>query len=408
MQYASYDQGEFMDIDSEAAVNEITHQVSIARGHQQGEYTISTSNSNMYTKQMIYLVVDTNFIISHLQIIDNLVQLWGSYHQLYQIVIPRQVIHELDGLKDSSTEGKHSIANLARRAIDWCYSHFHDISPQVRGQKMLERVDDSASKDNSILDCCIFFKFVENGGGSMVVLLSNDKNLCTKALINNILTVSFRNDMNANLIAEKAITELMAGLQDHNHQQSRGNLIEVQQLQQDVVGIPENNYTQHNLNNNYDDDMMIIEDNQHETNTKLDIDQVCNKMYEEATVLVKDAITFAVGHIFEDQSHLSGYDPSQITTLTDACYCIQKMYISTFSDFFQRGGRGASFNPSRYLKSRSQIRSIASKPVSVGDLIEFESFWSQFLLGIYMERTIDERKALKQIISNWKEMIDAI
>lgn len=410
------DYGETMDIDSEEAVNNITRTVALARGdeshyqsqqlHQQGYI-----QSSVYTKEMIYLVVDTNFIISHLQIIDNLVGLWEFYHRMYQIVIPKQVIQELDGLKESTNESKYSIANVARKAIDWCYSHFHDVTPQVRGQKMMEKIDDSASKDNSILDCCIFFKSKELGGGSMVVLLSNDKNLCNKALINNILTVSYRNEMNANLIAERAITELMSGLQNQNHQQNTGNLIDTHAPLK-VVKQPEFNQTDgfhQQPQVNEDDDMMIIEDD-HQYNTPphhpvADLNKICQDIYDQANILVKEALTFAVEQIFGDDTKLSGYDADNIKTLVDAGTCIQRMYSSTFIDFFT--GR-RSFNPSKFLKYRTEIKRLGTKPVSVVDLTDFENFWSQFLQGIYNERSMDQRKALKQIISNWEKMLASI
>ena len=159
-----------------------------------------------------YLVVDTNFILSHLNIVNGLQDVANNYG--LQIIIPITVMKELDGLKNSSRIANEasserisnqSVGHLARWANDWIYSALAKNSSVVRGQKLRQRLDKSTTKDDAILDCCLYFK--ENYQKSLVVLLSNDKNFCLKALSNDILTVSYRKDMNVDIIANTIYTE---------------------------------------------------------------------------------------------------------------------------------------------------------------------------------------------------------
>lgn len=341
-----------------------------------------------YTIAAIHLVVDTNFILSHLSIVDELASRWDYYQRVYTITIPTQVVQELDGLKET---GSTALAASARAAIDWCYTHFHNLSPQVRGQRMAERLDPHAAKDDSILDCCLFLA-QETARRPMVVLLSNDKNLCNKALINGILTVSYRRGMAADVIAERIVQELHAGLQAGTGAPVQGGSASGPAS---MLISPE------------PVDHMLVEETPLQAplpKETLDLTHACAEIYNQALVLVKEALTFAVNHIFAHEAHLSGYDANKIHTLVDAGYCIHHMYISTFSDFFTR----TAFNPQRYLSSRGQARVLGTKPLTLAELQQFVDFWAGFLAGIYKERTREQQKALRAIVDGWKTMIDMV
>ncbi|ONH74942.1 Transcriptional protein SWT1 [Pichia kudriavzevii] len=301
--------------------------------------SLGTADSGKYHKfhKSAYLVVDTNFILSHLAILEDLENLsHDKYAGCYQIVIPKQVIHELDGLKDSDKSvltSRHSISKLARSAIDWCYAHFHESVPTVTGQRLHERIDVDATKDDSILDCCLYFQNVENGGGNFVVLMSDDKNLCVKALVNNVLTVSYRTGMDAELIASNIVNEL--------------------QLLNSVIA-------------------------------------------NEPCIL--EAINYAINSTYGDDVYMIEYDESKMKTLRDAGKCILRLGFSTFADFFDRRN---VYNPMQILKDRTEFRKFTNVPPSKKDLDEFVEFWKLFLEAIYKSRNVEQKNALKAIEDYW-------
>lgn len=152
----------------------------------------------------LFLVVDTNFIISHLDIVNQLLRLAPSYG--LKIIIPITVMKELDGLKNSTkTDLGESIGKLARWANNWIYLMLAESNQSVRGQKLTEKLDSNTYQDDLILDCCLYIQ--KHNKKSIVVLLSNDKNFCLKALANDILTVSYRKSMSAELIATTVYSE---------------------------------------------------------------------------------------------------------------------------------------------------------------------------------------------------------
>ncbi|KAK9351188.1 PIN domain-containing protein [Lipomyces doorenjongii] len=148
---------------------------------------------NVELASVLY-VVDTNFVISHLRILNDLIAQYAKFGNL--LVFPETVIDELDGLKTTeppskvSLQSRHQsdIALLARRANDWLFKSLARSEPAIRGQKANEKIERNLFGDKSILDCCRFFQEIRH---KPVVLLSNDKNLCVQALIYSIRTVSF-------------------------------------------------------------------------------------------------------------------------------------------------------------------------------------------------------------------------
>ncbi|KAK9433386.1 PIN domain-containing protein [Lipomyces doorenjongii] len=148
---------------------------------------------NVELASVLY-VVDTNFVISHLRILNDLIAQYAKFGNL--LVFPETVIDELDGLKTTeppskvSLQSRHQsdIALLARRANDWLLKSLARSEPAIRGQKANEKIERNLFGDKSILDCCRFLQEIRH---KPVVLLSNDKNLCVQALIYSIRTVSF-------------------------------------------------------------------------------------------------------------------------------------------------------------------------------------------------------------------------
>lgn len=149
----------------------------------------------------LYLVVDTNVLILHLDLVKQLADLAPQAN--ITIIIPVAVVKELDGLKQSSKV--HSKRIPAQKAITWYFELFAASSPYVRGQRHQEVIDELTHNDDAILDCCLYIK--QQHPNDLVVLMSNDKNLCAKALIEPIPTVTVVSKMTAFSIAEMIYNE---------------------------------------------------------------------------------------------------------------------------------------------------------------------------------------------------------
>lgn len=146
-------------------------------------------------------MVDTNFIISHLSIVRSLVGL--SAHAAALILIPWVVIQELDGLKTADRNyGEANLATLARSAVRFIYETLQAAQGGLRGQKISETINSSEVGDDAILDCGRYW--TERQGRS-VILLSNDKNLCTKFMIHSIAAISHEVGLTANEILSRSL-----------------------------------------------------------------------------------------------------------------------------------------------------------------------------------------------------------
>lgn len=379
-----------MDIDDEEQIADISRFVVDLRNGElyipPGTISSPIPSSNQSRKKIAYLVVDTNFILSHLELLSDLeILLHDKYKGMYQIVIPKQVVHELDGLKEAKRmiDSTHSIAKLARNAINWCYEHFHDSIPTVTGQRLHERVDKSAEKDNAILDCCLYFQNVENGGGNLVILMSDDKNLCVKSLVNNVLTISYRTGMTAELIAENVVNELRMNYQYR------------EPPEQQVATETADYYNDTEMN--MEDDSMIAESEV----SNVPGDPV-ETIYSQVTMLVLESISYAIRYIYEDETDLVDYKDSEMKNLKDAGRFIIRYSFSIFGDFFTR-----SKSPLKALE-RNFAKYTSIPYHDVKEVKDFITFWGDFLDGIYESRTDEQKAALMQIKENWNMLISKL
>ncbi|XP_039309297.1 transcriptional protein SWT1-like, partial [Solenopsis invicta] len=145
-----------------------------------------------HEKGPLYIVVDTNVFLSNLEIIEEAKDATFKNYPRPFIVIPWTVICELDYFKNNKS--KYELSIKARKAISFIHNQFSSKHPRVIGQTR-----DQAKKnkedfsidcpDDEILQCCLQIHQLQIS----VILLSYDKNLCTKAMIYNIRALG-RND----------------------------------------------------------------------------------------------------------------------------------------------------------------------------------------------------------------------
>ncbi|KAK4876931.1 hypothetical protein RN001_009437 [Aquatica leii] len=131
----------------------------------------------------IYVVVDTNIFISHLDVIGKVLGIKVNGVAAPIILIPWIVIQELDFLKESRTDSK--LKRKSQSAIHFINDKLSKKHPQVKGQSVRDAAKQNFSSknaDDSILHCCLQIIGKQN----RAMLLSNDINLRNKAIIHNV------------------------------------------------------------------------------------------------------------------------------------------------------------------------------------------------------------------------------
>ncbi|KAI8975042.1 PIN domain-containing protein [Mycotypha africana] len=193
---------EFMDIDGPEFISDVNSQIASIRADVEMTDYQSTSATAVSQASIQpwdieafaeVAVLDTNFLLSKLGYLDTVLDLANANPGSLLVVLPWIVIQELDSLKSRASESVKSSVRMAMRFIE---IRLLQKMTSLRGQQMDQVYDKylESSKRNSnvkgddrILDCCLYFNKVNR---KPVTLLSNDRNLCIKAMIHQIDTVS--------------------------------------------------------------------------------------------------------------------------------------------------------------------------------------------------------------------------
>ncbi|CAG9785821.1 unnamed protein product [Diatraea saccharalis] len=140
-----------------------------------------------YNQQLV-LVVDTNIFIHELDVIKDVLNSHiKGYSEQPNLLVPWRVINELDRLKDNNN-GNGAICKRAKAAMDYLYKSLPE-NTRIKGQSLRDansHIYPCELPDDEILNCCL----QQSERGKSVILVSNDKNLCNKAVINGIRSVS--------------------------------------------------------------------------------------------------------------------------------------------------------------------------------------------------------------------------
>lgn len=318
-----------------------------------------------------YLIIDTNFLLSHLTTLDQIKLLGKNF--FLRIVIPIAVIHELDGLKSA---GRHphvgsgisdqSVARLARQANDWIYGALSDSTSSVMGQNSNQRLNKLAIKDDAILDCCLYFQ--KEHPHTLQVLFSNDKNLCMKALLNLILTVSHRSNMDAQMIAEMIFNENI-----HRFGEIARDTAATKEVKVKITQSPSS------VANGF---QLIL---------------------EEVLLLVISAVKHCMESEYgDDLVLLRDYDGTKLHSLADATNTIIKYWLPVFSSHLRRFKQFT-------IQHHVQAKDMCIAPTDKHSLDEFLEFWTNVLRALY-ERTMDQEQnsALVLIIQRWHDIMESI
>ncbi|XP_070602418.1 transcriptional protein SWT1 isoform X2 [Erythrolamprus reginae] len=174
-----------MDLPVVQACGELTcMEIDLADGE-------SHISSNIFSGLNTLIVIDTNIMISHLTFIKYLKNANIPGIGKFLLLIPWVVLQELDNLKRGQI-----LANVSKKAIPavhFIYTCLKNQDPKLWGQSMQLASQKTQSfttenNDDRVLQCCLqyqnLYPQVE------VILLTDDKNLCNKALVSEIKAYS--------------------------------------------------------------------------------------------------------------------------------------------------------------------------------------------------------------------------
>ncbi|CAE6454174.1 unnamed protein product [Rhizoctonia solani] len=152
--------------------------------------------------QALFLVLDTNFLIKHLPLLDTVAKKVlenGSRIPPLFFVLPGVVVDELD------YQSKYGVRERATAATNWLQEQIQLRLRTGRGALRAQKEDETlrggkswrslrgrGENDNIILDCCLYFAKLSGG---QVRLVTQDRNLSLKASISEIPTMSISKEM---------------------------------------------------------------------------------------------------------------------------------------------------------------------------------------------------------------------
>ncbi|XP_070532779.1 transcriptional protein SWT1-like [Ptychodera flava] len=150
------------------------------------------TSSFVLEEEKLYVVLDTNVLISHLTFLEDFRDHFFKGYGRPSLVIPWVVMQELDILKRETSikDAKTAIiSKKAQRAVIFIHENLQSGHPRVKGQSMVEasvklQSITLESNDDRVLQCCL--QYQEKVNGATVVLFSDDKNLCSKAIVSNV------------------------------------------------------------------------------------------------------------------------------------------------------------------------------------------------------------------------------
>ncbi|XP_053098591.1 transcriptional protein SWT1 isoform X2 [Hemicordylus capensis] len=159
------------------------------------EIDLPDDEANMFAKSLsglnTLIVIDTNIMISHLAFIQFLKNTSIPGIGTFVLLIPWVVLQELDNLK----RGK-ILANVGQKAVPAVHFIYTCLKSQDRklwGQSMQLASQQmhgfsAENNDDRVLQCCLQYQNLFPQ--AEVVLLTDDKNLCSKALVSEVKAFS--------------------------------------------------------------------------------------------------------------------------------------------------------------------------------------------------------------------------
>ncbi|XP_041696447.1 transcriptional protein SWT1 isoform X1 [Coregonus clupeaformis] len=143
-------------------------------------------------QQDLIVVLDTNILLSHLDFVKKIRSHGLGALGLPTVLVPWVVLQELDSLKNRKRLSS-SVAHLATPAVHYIYTCLKSQEPRLWGQSMQQASQSSQglnveNNDDRVLQCCLQYQSLYREGA--LILCTNDKNLCSKALLSGVKALS--------------------------------------------------------------------------------------------------------------------------------------------------------------------------------------------------------------------------
>nr|XP_033815697.1 transcriptional protein SWT1 [Geotrypetes seraphini]XP_033815698.1 transcriptional protein SWT1 [Geotrypetes seraphini] len=135
----------------------------------------------------LLIVLDTNILLSHLQFIEKLKSGGIPGIGTFVLIIPWVVLQELDYMKNGKL--LEHMKNKAIPAVRFIYNSLKKQDPHLWGQSMQLASEkmyglSNENNDDRVLQCCLQYQKLYPH--SSIILCTDDKNLCSKALISGV------------------------------------------------------------------------------------------------------------------------------------------------------------------------------------------------------------------------------
>ncbi|XP_030626729.1 transcriptional protein SWT1 [Chanos chanos] len=142
-------------------------------------------------QQDLLVVLDTNILLSHLDFVKKIRAHGLGALGFPTLLIPWVVLQELDFLKDGKLSSR--VEHKARPAVHYIYSCLKGQEPRLWGQSMQQASQPICglgvqNNDDRVLQCCLQYQSLYPGVA--LILCTNDKNLCSKALLSGVRALS--------------------------------------------------------------------------------------------------------------------------------------------------------------------------------------------------------------------------
>ncbi|KAL1022829.1 hypothetical protein UPYG_G00032910 [Umbra pygmaea] len=143
-------------------------------------------------QQELIIVMDTNILLSHLDFVKKMKSHGLGALGRPTVLVPWVVLQELDALKNCKRFSS-SVAHLATPAVHYIYTCLKTQEPGLWGQSMQQASQSSyglnaENNDDRVLQCCLQYQSLYTEGA--VILCTNDKNLCSKAILSGVKALS--------------------------------------------------------------------------------------------------------------------------------------------------------------------------------------------------------------------------
>uniref|UniRef100_W5KUK6 Transcriptional protein SWT1 n=1 Tax=Astyanax mexicanus TaxID=7994 RepID=W5KUK6_ASTMX len=151
--------------------------------------TISLSEGQH--QQNVLIVLDTNILISHLDFVKKMHSDGLGALGYPTLLVPWVVLQELDSLKNGKLS--EEVKLKARAPVHYIYCCLKSQVPRLWGQSMQQasqilRGPGIMNNDDRVLQCCLQYQELYPEG--TLILCTNDKNLCSKALLSGVKALS--------------------------------------------------------------------------------------------------------------------------------------------------------------------------------------------------------------------------